>query len=52
MGEIVVLYLGKCPFFNEVHTEILSVFYLEYLNDNKKSLSEANVKMLTDVTPE
>lgn len=47
-----VLYLRKCPFFNEVHNEILNVFYLEQLNDNKTSLSEANVKGLTDVTPE
>ena len=47
-----VLYLRKCPFFNEVHNEILSVFYLEQLNDNKTSLSEANVKGLTYVTPE
>lgn len=47
-----VLYLRKCPFFNEVHNEILNLFYLEQLNDNKTSLSEANVKGLTDVTPE
>ena len=47
-----VLYLRKCPFYNEVHNEILNVFYLEQLNDNKTSLSEANVKGLTYVTPE
>lgn len=52
LGEIMVLHLRKLPFLMSYIQKYLVYFTWNISMTTKKSLSDANVKMLTDVTPE